>query len=72
MMAKSDIDMARIGIEKTAVFLVIHDEKERIIHLQQYLLNNVMKHLLMLHKLMVENFQFGQTSFLMSLLICHL
>lgn len=27
MMAKSDIDMARIGIEKTAVFLVIHDEK---------------------------------------------
>lgn len=37
MLSRSDFDMETIGERKTAVFMIIQDEKQRITHLQQSL-----------------------------------
>ncbi len=44
MLSYSDFDMRNIGRNKTAVFLIVQDEKKHYIHLLLYLSNNVMKH----------------------------
>ena len=43
MLSYSDFDMRDIGKKKTAVFLIVQDEKKTL-HPLLYLLNSVMKH----------------------------
>lgn len=71
MLSHSDFDMKSIGREKTAVFIVIQDEKKTYHSLVTIFIKQCYETLIDVAQENGGKLPLEQTLFLMSLLICH-